>query len=79
MKTSLSLLPILFGAALATYDTTIANNTQPNFSALALKYEELTSSFLSKALDRLDEREKSVPENGEQPTCTRDNLVLRKE
>lgn len=79
MKTSLPLLPILFGAALATRKTTNFNNTQPDLSALAPKYEELTSSFLSNALDRLDEREKCALENGEQPTCTRDNIVLRKE
>lgn len=79
MKTSLSLLPVLLGTVLATRKTTNFNNSQPDFSGLAVKYEELTSSFFSKALGRLDERAKCALENGEQPTCTRDNLVLRKE
>lgn len=79
MKTSIPLLPILFGATLATQNTTASKDTQRDLSALTQRLEELAGSFLSTALDRLDEREKCARENGERPTCTRDNVVLRKE
>jgi hypothetical protein len=35
--------------------------------------------LLAKALARLDERESCVRAKGEEPTCTRENVVLRKE
>jgi hypothetical protein len=79
MKVSLPLLPALFGAALAVQNTTVANNTQPDLSALASKFEGLTDSLLAKALARLDERGSCVRAKGEEPTCTRENVVLRKE
>lgn len=80
MRVSPSLLPALFGAAaLAAHNTTAVNNTQPLLSALATKFETLTDSFLAKALERLDEREKCAQAQGEEPTCTRENVVLRKE
>lgn len=80
MRVSPSLLPALFGvAALAAHTTTAVNNAQPDLSALATKFESLTESFLAKALERLDEREKCVRAKGEKPTCTRENVVLRKE
>jgi hypothetical protein len=82
MKVSLPLLPAVFGAALAVQNTTVTNSTQPSQpdrSALATKFEGLTDFFLAKALERLDERESCARAKGEEPTCTRENLVLRKE
>jgi len=82
MKGSLSLVPALFGAALAVQNTNTAVNSthpQPDLSALAEKFKGLTDSFLAKALDRLDEREGCVKARGEEVTCTRENVVLRKE
>jgi hypothetical protein len=79
MKVSLPLLPAVFGAALAVQNTTVSNNTQPDLSALATKFEGLTDSFLAKALARLDERESCARAKGEETTCTRETVVLRKE
>jgi hypothetical protein len=81
MKVSISLLPTLVGAALAVQNTTAVNGTQPqpDLSALADTFETLTDSFLAKALERLDERESCVRAKGEEATCTRDNVVFRKE
>lgn len=79
MKISISLLPTLFSAALSLKSTIAVDDLQPDLSALATKFEEVTSSFLSTALDGLDEREKCARDRGEQPTCTRDKIVLRKE
>lgn len=76
-----SLLPALVGVALAVQNTTAVNGTQPqpDLSALAEKFEGLTDSFLAKALKRLDERESCAKARGEEVTCTRENVVLRKE
>jgi hypothetical protein len=84
MRLSLPLLPVLAavaGVALAAQNTTAVNGTQPqpDFSALAEKFEILTDSFLAKALDRLDERESCAKARGEEVTCTRENVVMRKE
>lgn len=81
MKVSLPLLPALAGVALAAQNTTAVNGTlrQPDLSALAAKFEILTDSFLARALDRLDERESCAKARGEEATCTRENVVLRKE
>lgn len=79
MKVSLHLLPALVGAGLATQSITITNSTQPDLSALATKFEALAESVLVKALERLDERESCARAKGKEPTCTRDNVVLRKE
>jgi hypothetical protein len=81
MRVSLPLLPTLLGAALAAQNTTAANGTQPqpDLSALAETFEGLTHSFLAKALKRLDERESCAKAKGEEATCTRENVVLRKE
>lgn len=77
MKTTL-LLPVVIGAALS-QSTAITNTTQPDLSGLASHFDKLTDSFLSKALARLDERENCARAKGEEPTCTRENVVLRKE
>jgi hypothetical protein len=81
MKISLSFLLTLVGAALAVQNTTAVDGTQPqpDLSALAEKFESLTDSFLAKALKRLDERESCAKAKGEKATCTRENVVLRKE
>lgn len=81
MKVLLTLLLPLAGAALAAQNTTAVNGTQPqpDLSALAEKFEGLTDSFLAKALRRLDERESCAEAKGEEVTCTRENVVLRKE
>ena len=81
MKFSLPLLPTLVGVTLAAQNTTAVNGTQPqpDLSALAAKFETLTDSFIAKALGRLDERESCAKARGEQATCTRENVVLRKE
>jgi hypothetical protein len=81
MKVSLPLLPTLVGVALAAQNTTAVNGTQsqPDLSALSEKFEGLTDSFLAKALKRLDERESCAKARGEKATCTRENVVLRKE
>lgn len=81
MKVSLSLLSALAGAALAMQNSTAVNGTlpQPDLSALADTFETLTDSFLAKALKRLDERERCAKARGEEATCTRESVVLRKE
>jgi len=81
MKVPLPLLPILAGVALAAQNTTAVNGTQPqpDLSALAETFEALTDSFLTRALARLDERESCAKARGEEATCTRENVVLRKE
>jgi hypothetical protein len=76
MKVSLSFLPAFVGAALAAQDATA---TQPDLLSLTTKFETLTSSFLARALERLDEREQCTRAKGEEPLCTRENVVLRKE
>lgn len=79
MKPSFGPVSALVGTALAAQNTTAINSAQPDHSALAAKFEILTDSFLTKALNRLDERESCAKDRGEQSTCTRDNVVLRKE
>ena len=81
MKVSLSVLPALAGTALAVQNTTAVTGTQPqpDLSALAETFETLTDSFLDKALNRLDERESCAKARGDEATCTRENVVLRKE
>jgi hypothetical protein len=81
MKVSVSILPALASTALAVQSTTAVNGTQPqpDLSALAETFETLTDSFLDKALERLDERESCAKARSEEPTCTRENVVLRKE
>lgn len=81
MKVSLSLLSALAGAALAVQNVTGVNGTQPqpDLSALAETFEALTDSFLAKALNRLDERASCAKARGEEATCTRENVALRKE
>lgn len=81
MKVSLSILPALAGTALAVQNTTDVNSTQsqPDLSALAETFETLTDSFLYKVLNRLDERESCTKAKDEKATCTRENVVLRKE
>lgn len=81
MKIPLSILPALAGTALAVQNTTGVNRTQPqpDLSALAETFETLTDSFLTKAFNRLDERENCAKARGEEATCTRENVVLRKE
>jgi hypothetical protein len=75
MKASGVLLPLLFGAVLG-IDLSSDNSTQ---SDLRAQYEKLTESILSRALERIDENERCARAKGEEPTCTRDNLVFRKE
>jgi hypothetical protein len=67
--------------ALAAQNTTDVNGAQPqpDLSALADTFKTLTNSFLAKALKRLDERESCAKAKGEKATCTRENVVLRKE
>ena len=62
-------------------NSTAVNGTlpQPDLSALADTFETLTDSFLAKALKRLDERERYAKARGEEATCTRESVVLRKE
>lgn len=79
MKVPLSLLSALFGAALAAQKSIALNDNQPDLSALAANYRGLTDSFLPKVLENLDEHERCARKKNEQPTCTRDNIVLRKE
>lgn len=81
MKVSPSILPALAGTALAVQNTTAINGTQPqpDLSALAETFETLTDLFLDKALKRLDERESCAKARGEEVTCRRGNVVLRKE
>jgi hypothetical protein len=76
MKVSLSFLPAFVGAALAAQDATA---TQPDLLSLTTKFETLTSSFLARALERLDERDQCARAKGEERSCTRENVVLRKE
>lgn len=78
MKASLTLLPAVFSAAMS-QNTNATNTTQPDLSGLASHFENLTDSFLTKALKTLDERAECAKAKGEEPTCTRDNVVLRKE
>ena len=81
MKVSPLLLPALAGTALAVQSPAAANSTQPqpDLSALAGTFETLTDSFLAKTLKRLDEQESCAKARGEKATCTRENVVLRKE
>ena len=82
MRVSLSVLPALAGTVLAAaQNATAVNGTQPqpDLSALAKTFENLTNSFLAKALNRLDEHESCAKARGEKATCTRENVVLRKE
>lgn len=60
----------------------IANSFTVDTSALGNltdHFEKLSESFLDKALARIDERVECVKEKGIVPSCTRDNVVFRKE
>lgn len=78
MKASLPLLHVVFGSAVC-QSINATDTTQPDLSGLASHFENLTDSFLSKALKTIDERADCAKVKGEEPTCTRENAVLRKE
>jgi hypothetical protein len=73
MKIS-ALLPVFLGAVSGS--TLSENGTQPDLQS---QYGKVTDSILSKALGRIDEKERCARAKGEEPTCTRDKLVFRKE
>lgn len=70
-----ALLALPFGAVLG-QDTYSVNSTHPELQA---QYKKLSDAILSKALERIDENERCARAKGEEPTCTRDKLVFRKE
>jgi hypothetical protein len=76
MKISGALLALPFGAVLGKDTSYSVNSTHPELQA---QYKKLSDSILSKALQRIDENERCARAKGEEPTCTRDNLVFRKE
>jgi hypothetical protein len=75
MKVSTAaLLSVFLGAVSGSISS--ENSTQTDLQA---QYKELSDSILSKALERIDENERCARAKGEEPTCTRDKLVFRKE
>lgn len=77
MKAAFTLLPILFGTAALSHSNIDAH--EPHLGNLTAHFENLSDSFLDKALARLDEREQCAKDQGTEPTCTRENVVFRKE
>ena len=75
MRISGALLALPFGAVLGKDTSYSLNSTHP----LQAQYKKLSDSILSKALERIDENERCARAKGEEPTCTRDKLVFRKE
>lgn len=59
--------------------STITSPPHPDLGNLTAHFEKLSHSFLDKALARIDERVECAKEQGVEPSCTRENVVFRKE
>lgn len=59
--------------------STIDTPAQADWGNLTAHFEKLSESFLDKALARIDEMAECAKEQGVEPSCTRENVVFRKE